>query len=247
MAQAGEAPHEPNWLPIESNPDVMNDYAQKLGWPIESYRFHDILALEDWALAMVPQPVLAVMMLFPIKEASEKHKTEEHESIVANGQVVSPSVYFAKQVVANACGTIGLLHACINASGTTGGPVALDPACWLSRFYSRTMSLDSDGRAEQLGEDKELEGAHTEQVAAGQSAVVDDTWNHFVCFVQKEGCLYELDGRKSFPINHGPCGGPGQPDLLNASADVIRAFMARDPQEVRFTMVALAAAGEEEQ
>lgn len=28
--------------------------------------------------------------------------------------------------------------------------------------------------------------------------------HHFIAFVHKGGCLYELDGRKEFPINHGP-------------------------------------------
>jgi hypothetical protein len=68
---------------------------------------------------MVPRPVLAVMMLFPIKEAvrvaagplspcflvedartfvqSEKHRDEEAERITASGQVVAPSLYYTKQ------------------------------------------------------------------------------------------------------------------------------------------------------
>ena len=29
----------------------------------------DVLSTEDWALEMVPRPVIAVLMLFPIKEA----------------------------------------------------------------------------------------------------------------------------------------------------------------------------------
>jgi hypothetical protein len=32
-----------------------------------------------------------------------------------------------------------------------------------------------------------------------------DTNIHFVCFVQKNGILYELDGRREFPQNRGEC------------------------------------------
>lgn len=73
-----------------------------------------------------------------------------------------------------------------------------------------------------------------------QSKVVsadDDMNQHFVAFIHREGHLYELDGRKSAPIHHGPT----TPETLLADATtVIKQFMARDPEEVRFTMVALA-------
>lgn len=53
-----------------------------------------------------------------------------------------------------------------------------------------------------------------------------------------DGCLYELDGRKSCPINHGPC---TQETLLEGATNVVKKFMERDPDEVRFTIIALAA------
>ena len=44
-----------------------------------------------------------------------------------------------------------------------------------------------------------------------QAPSVDEDINlHFICFVEKDGHLYELDGRKPFPINHGP----SSPDSL---------------------------------
>jgi hypothetical protein len=91
-----------------------------------------------------------------------------------------------------------------------------------------------------------------------------------------DGALYELDGRKAFPVNHGPC----HPDeLLGAvcvcvladsvytvqyiynvlseayicrhtllhvvkACGAVQEFMARDPGELGFTIVALAKAGE---
>jgi hypothetical protein len=56
-------------MPIESNPDVINEYAAKMGFPTEQYKCYDLLSTEDWALDMIPRPVIAVMMLFPIKAA----------------------------------------------------------------------------------------------------------------------------------------------------------------------------------
>ncbi|PSN35359.1 Ubiquitin carboxyl-terminal hydrolase isozyme L3 [Blattella germanica] len=62
---------------------------------------------------------------------------------------------------------------------------------------------------------------------------------HFVAFVHKDGDLYELDGRKSFPINHGSTSGE---TLLEDAAKVCQQYMKRDPDELHFTVVALTAA-----
>lgn len=56
------------WFPLESNPAVMNAYVSKMGFPTAAYSFCDVLSTEDWALEMVPSPVVGVIMLFPIKE-----------------------------------------------------------------------------------------------------------------------------------------------------------------------------------
>jgi ubiquitin carboxyl-terminal hydrolase L3 len=44
------------------------------------------------------------------------------------------------------------------------------------------------------------------------------------------------DGRKAFPINHGPTSAD---TLLEDACKVVRQFMERDPEEVKFTIVAL--------
>jgi ubiquitin carboxyl-terminal hydrolase L3 len=52
-----------------------------------------------------------------------------------------------------------------------------------------------------------------------------------------DGHLYELDGGKEFPINHGE----SSPDtLLEDACKVVQKFMARDPEELKFTIIALA-------
>jgi hypothetical protein len=56
------------WFPLESNPTVMNEFVRKLGFPVDHYRFCDVLSTEEWALEMVPKPVVGVVMLFPIKD-----------------------------------------------------------------------------------------------------------------------------------------------------------------------------------
>lgn len=34
------------WLPLESNPDVLNDFTSRLGLDISKYSFHDVYGLD---------------------------------------------------------------------------------------------------------------------------------------------------------------------------------------------------------
>lgn len=59
---------------------------------------------------MIPQPVQAIIFLFPITEAYEKFKEEEEAHLRKREQSISPDVVFFKQTIPNACGMIALLH-----------------------------------------------------------------------------------------------------------------------------------------
>jgi ubiquitin carboxyl-terminal hydrolase L3 len=54
--------------------------------------FHDIFGFDPDLLAMVPTPCHAVLLLFPITDASEKAKDTEAAEIQATGQDVSENV-----------------------------------------------------------------------------------------------------------------------------------------------------------
>jgi len=86
------------WFPLESNPQIMNNFIEKMGFPVDSYRFTDVFSTEEWALEMVPGPTLGVVFLYPIKEATEEFRAAEKARIETEGQVVDESVYYMKQV-----------------------------------------------------------------------------------------------------------------------------------------------------
>ncbi len=97
----------------------------------------------------------------------------------------------------------------------------------------RASALESS-----LGEN--LAEIHQEAAKEGQTAAPDasiDVDLHFVCFVEKEGSLYELDGRNPFPINHGPCEAN---QVALKSAIIVQRLMALDPSQINFTVMALA-------
>lgn len=119
------------WLPLESNPDVMNKFMQGMGMK-DSYVYTDVFGMDEELLAFVPKPVIAVLLLFPVSKGYSDHReAEEAELEKAGGQVVSENVFYMKQTIGNACGTIGLLHSIGNnldkvELGTSGGGFGAD-------------------------------------------------------------------------------------------------------------------------
>jgi ubiquitin carboxyl-terminal hydrolase L3 len=61
-------------------------------------------------LAMIPQPVQAIIFLFPITDIYEKFKDEEEAHLIKCEQAISPDVIFFKQTISNACGMMAILH-----------------------------------------------------------------------------------------------------------------------------------------
>ena len=142
-----------------------------------------------------------------------------------------------KQYAANACGTIAAFHAITNIA-----PYYKDlikPDSYLEKFVENTKALSPEDRGKYFKKDKQLETAHKIAVHEGATQVTEKVTTHFISFVEVEGSLYELDGRKSGPINHGPCKGM---ELLPKACQAIQKFMDRDPGELRFTIMALASA-----
>jgi len=222
------------WFPLESNPQVMNTYVSKMGLDTSKFSFQDVFSVEDWALSMIPRPVVGVLLLYPIKPESESYRESESNEIDLNGQIISRDVFYMKQTVGNACGTVGILHALANARNH----LSIQSNSYLDKFLSATASMTPDQRAEYLENDETLEEVHESAAAEGQSEQQDgEVDNHFVCVSLVNGHIYELDGRKKYPINHGES---SESSFLEDACKVVQKFMDRDPGELRFTIVALA-------
>lgn len=225
------------WLPLESNPDVLNKYADSLGMP-QDWRFVDVFGLESELLAMVPRPVIAVILLYPITEKSESQQLGN-----AASEDAARSLYFIKQSIDNACGTIGMIHALVNNEHN----INLDGSKSLASFLERTRNLSPVERGQQLEADATIGSAHEESALEGQTEAPPlsaETNLHFVAFVRghHDNGLYEFDGRSDQPKLHGQT---SSDTFLEDTAEVVRNFMLRDPGELKFSVAALAAASAE--
>ena len=242
MAAASD---EGSWLPLESNPEVLNPFVHKMGLP-STWGFHDVFGLDDELLMMVPQPCAALCLLFPSDKISGPRRQELRQRAGEIKGITSANLFFLQQHddIGNACGTIACVHALAN--GAIAGHFSLEDGP-LKVFMEKTQPMGIGDRGRELCKTKEMQEMSDETAASGETegAGTDDAMNsHFISFVQFEGCLYELDGRVmddagvAFPICHGPT----TPETwMSDAAKVIRSdFMARDPDNPNFNVTALA-------
>ncbi|THH13040.1 hypothetical protein EW146_g7134 [Bondarzewia mesenterica] len=238
-------------------------WANKVGL-VPTDQFGDVYGLDDevghfvlWSctpkmnegqlLSMVPRPVKAVVLLFPIGGSLEAARVEEDEKIKREGQVrVDPTIMWIKQTIGNACGTMGLLHALANSN------VTIEPESALAKFIDECKGrLYHDYQLQTPQETPLFADAHREFASTGQTAVPDsdaDVDLHFTCFVQAPSAsarenetepmemrLIELDGRRNGPIDRGVC-----TDFLRDVAKYVKEQMIPKASSAQFSMMALA-------
>ncbi|KAK4718773.1 hypothetical protein R3W88_017111 [Solanum pinnatisectum] len=218
------------WLPLEANPDVMNQFLWGLGVPANEAECCDVYGLDEELLEMVPKPVLAVLFLYPLTLQSEEERIKEDSETKV--QDPSSTVYYMKQTVGNACGTIGLLHAI----GNITSQIKLTEGSFLDKFFTSTSNMDPMQRALFLENDREMEVAHSVAATAGDTEATDDVNTHFICFTCVDGQLYELDGRRAGPITHG-ASSPNS--LLKDAARVIKKIIEKNPDSINFNVIAI--------
>ncbi|PWY98507.1 cysteine proteinase [Testicularia cyperi] len=209
------------WVPLESNPELFSEWSSAMGLDTSRFAFHDIFGLDEELLMMVPQPVQAVLLLFPITEAVQKMRNEEDEDVEeATEAEAEGEVMWFKQTIGNACGTIGLLHALANTEATK----AVSKDSPLDSLLSKARPLAPIQRADLLTKSKELESVHSQTASGGQSAAPEDLDNvilHFVCFIRdRDGNLVELDGGRKGPLKRGSV--PTQDQLLPKAVEFIK-------------------------
>ena len=142
---------------------------------------------------------------------------------------------FIKQIVANACGTMALLHALLNVTGVCGGSFPD------GTFLHRLSDLANEGKTpEELGQflnaDEELDTVHNLFALRGQSNMDSNTRFHFVAYVNLEGTIWELDGRGSAPLLKGSC---SDGDFGIKIAQLLQRYTQMD-STTQFSLMALA-------
>jgi ubiquitin carboxyl-terminal hydrolase L3 len=224
----------------------MTSLVHKLGLS-PTLAFHDVWSIDDPdLLAFVPRPAHALLLIFPVSDTYEKFRYEEdkdRDDYAGRGDA-EPAVWY-KQTIGNACGLFGLLHAVSNGHARN----QISPGSDLDTLLKQAVPLYPADRAVLLEETDALEQAHQAAAITGDTAAPDAEDNvdlHFVCFVksEKNGHLFELDGRRKGPLDRGML--EADEDVLSEAAldKGVRAFLKREEAagggELRFSLIVLA-------
>ncbi|KAI9691039.1 MAG: ubiquitinyl hydrolase 1 [Bathelium mastoideum] len=237
MASSTSSKH---YIPLESDPEVFTDLARQLGVS-QDLSFQDIYSLDDADLmAVVPRPVLALILIFPTSAAYEAQKAQEEADITRyEGSGEDEPVVWYRQTIGNACGLYGILHSVSNGSARD----FIGQSTPLELLLRQCIPLRPEERAKVLEASQELEAAHRKAALQGQSSVPEDAAAevdyHYICFVKSRGRLYELDGDKKGPVDRGSLS--SDEDVLGEKGvNVIREFIQREKdQNLNFNLMAL--------
>lgn len=187
-------------IPLESNPEVFNALAHKIGLsPV--LLFTDVYSLTDPDLvAFLPQPVMALVMLFPITKGYENYRIEEDEK-AAND---SNSVTWFKQTIGNGCGLYALLHVLANLpSDFIISNLTLNRLLLL-QIDSSTPQKDLVALVELLEQSIQLDSNYGSQGQTAAPSAELSVEFHFIAYVKgADNHLYELDGRRTGPVDLG--------------------------------------------
>ncbi|KAH7916519.1 hypothetical protein BJ138DRAFT_995525 [Hygrophoropsis aurantiaca] len=182
------------WQLTESDPGVFTELLKTLGVP---YIVDDLYSLEPDSLAAL-QPLHALIFLFKWLPS-----TEGAPDVNAGRYDSEFSGFFAHQTVNNACATLAVINALGNIPSLPSGPqlrdllsftagmdpqtcgMAITSADWLREAHN-ALSPPSAISLDGLGLPKTTEDAY-----------------HFVVYLPMMGSVYELDGLKPYPVQHG--------------------------------------------
>ncbi|KAM7422645.1 hypothetical protein PAMA_010609 [Pampus argenteus] len=193
------------WLELESDPGLFSLLVEDFG--VKGVQVEEIYDLQS----KCQSPVYGFIFLFKwIEERRSRRKvnTLVDETSVIDEEIVN-DMFFAHQLIPNSCATHALLSVLLNCSGVELGTT-------LSRMKAFTKGFSPESKGYAIGNAPELARAHNSHARPeprhlpekqnGISAVRTMEAFHFVSYVPIKDRLFELDGLKAYPIDHGPWG-----------------------------------------
>jgi len=218
-----------NWCLIESDPGVFTELIQKFG--VTGVQVEELWSL-DRELFQNLQPVYGLIFLFKWTADDEPAGSIVQDSRLDN-------IFFAKQVINNACATQAILSVLMNLNETN---VVLGPT--ISELKEFCSSFDAGMKGLTISNSDQIRNVHNSFARQtlfefdSKAATKDDDVFHFVTYLPIGGRLYELDGLKAGPVDHGPV--PPGSDWMDTVKPIIEKRMNKYTQgEIHFNLMAM--------
>uniref|UniRef100_A0A914ZRI4 Ubiquitin carboxyl-terminal hydrolase n=3 Tax=Parascaris univalens TaxID=6257 RepID=A0A914ZRI4_PARUN len=208
------------WLPLESNPEVITNFMHKMG--VETgVECVDVLGFDDDLLALLPHPCYALILCFPDYKKVDELMAPIYEKQIAERGKIPGNIFFMKQKIPNACGTFALIHCLAN----NRDKINLGSGA-LKQWLDKALTLDVDERSDSLAFNEELEQAHESCARSGETEPERESpiEHHFICFINMDGTLYEIDSRAPFPR---ACGPTSESTFLKDAGQVCQQLMSK--------------------
>ncbi|KAJ0176611.1 hypothetical protein K1T71_007790 [Dendrolimus kikuchii] len=228
------------WLELESDPGLFTLLLEDFG--VKGVQVEEIYDLHK----PLESPVYGFIFLFRwIEERRSRRKfVEQIESYVRDEETIN-NIFFAQQMVPNSCATHALLSILLNCPNLHLGET-------LSRLKHHTLGMNPENKGWAIGNTPELACAHnshaipqarkkTDKNAGVSTGRFTGEAYHFVSFVPINGHLFELDGLKPYPTDHGPWA--ANEDWTEKFRCVMAERLGRDAGEqvhdIRFNLMAV--------
>mmetsp|Transcript_54160 Transcript_54160/g.128961 ORF Transcript_54160/g.128961 Transcript_54160/m.128961 type:complete len:375 (-) Transcript_54160:130-1254(-) len=189
------------WCLIESDPGVFTALCEEVG--VKGIQFEEIYTLGPEAFGNVDlEEVHGLVFLFKMKKEADARPSV---------QAADYGLFFANQVIHNACATQAILSVLMNVNNEK-----VDIGPHLKEFKEFTSSVDSETAGLAIGNSDVIRKAHNsfrpqssfEIVKDEKDAKSEDAF-HFIGYVCHLGKIFELDGLKKGPILIGDAPGDG--------------------------------------
>nr|CAH7730351.1 unnamed protein product [Callosobruchus chinensis] len=213
------------WLELESDPGLFTLLLEDFG--VKGVQVEEIYDLNK----PLDSPVYGFIFLF------RWIVVELNETFVKDEDIVN-NIFFAQQMVPNSCATHALISILLNCPTIHLGET-------LARLKAHTQGMSPDNKGWAIGNTPELACAHNSHAMPQakrkleKGSGVSSEAFHFVSFVPIGGRLFELDGLKPFPIDHGPCNDTDWTDKFRSVITNRLGMTADEYNEIRFNLMAV--------
>ncbi|KXL47032.1 hypothetical protein M433DRAFT_57946 [Acidomyces richmondensis BFW] len=237
----------PGWVEMESEPAFFNAMLKDMG--VRGVKVHEVYSLEDNELAVLPQPVHALIFLFRYRE-TEKSDNEPG--------TCPKHVWFANQTPDFACATFALLNIINNIPGLHLGEQ-------LSKFKEFTQDMDPLSRGDAIDTFDFVRRIHNSfaresdllqadmhlkakadrprqdpDKGAAEADAEDEVGFHFVAYMPIQGHVWMLDGLDRFPLDMGSFSENDGGSWMNVAQPALMGRMAQyAASEIQFNLMAI--------